>query len=147
MLRCGHGDVGGLGLAERQPTVADTHLERVTERGEGQHLDRQLDRVRAADGRLLNLGVRNAPQPRDLPAVARLRAMIRKVRPDVVHAHSSKAGALVRGLGLFGMLGHRAQVFYTPHSYYLMHAPERPKARGCGCRHAYGRLPAARSGW
>jgi len=88
-----------------------------------------LERVRAAGGRLLNLGVRNAPQPRDLPAVVRLRAMIRKVRPDVIHAHSSKAGALVRGLGLFGMLGHRAQVFYTPHSYYLMHAPERPKAR------------------
>ncbi len=88
-----------------------------------------IDRVRASGGRLLNLGVRNAPQPRDLPAMVQLRALIRKVRPDVIHAHSSKAGALVRGLGMFGMLGLRIPIFYTPHSYYLMHAPKKPKAR------------------
>ncbi len=88
-----------------------------------------IERVRKAGGQLLNLGVRNAPQPRDLQAVFQLRALIRKVQPDVIHAHSSKAGALVRGLGLIGLLGTRAPIFYTPHSYYLMHAPEKPKAK------------------
>ncbi len=85
-----------------------------------------IGRVRAAGGRLLNLRVRNAPQARDIPAVVRLMALFRKERPDVIHAHSSKAGALVRGLG---MLGLRRPIFYTPHSYYLMHAPENRKAR------------------
>ena len=87
---------------------------------------KMLDRVKAGGGQLLNLGVRNAPQPRDLPATIRLLALIRKVRPEVIHAHSSKAGALVRGLSLLGM---RTPVFYTPHSYYMMHAPENRKAR------------------
>lgn len=85
-----------------------------------------VDRVRAAGGQVLNLGVRNAPQPRDLPAVLRLHALIRKERPDVIHAHSSKAGALVRGLGLLGL---RTPIFYTPNSYYRMHDPESRKAR------------------
>lgn len=87
------------------------------------------DRVSTAGGHLLNLGVRNGPQPRDVKAASQLRALIRIVRPDVIHAHSSKAGALVRGLGLVGLLGVRAPVFYTPHSYYLMHETEKPKAR------------------
>jgi len=91
-----------------------------------EHCHALIERVRAAGGRLVNLGVRNAPQPRDIQAAALLRAFIRKVRPDIIHAHSSKAGALVRGLGLLGL---RAPIFYTPHSYYLMHAPENPKAR------------------
>ncbi len=85
-----------------------------------------IARVRAAGGEALNLGVRNGPQPRDFPAVLRLLGLIRKERPDVIHAHSSKAGALVRGLGLLGL---RTPIFYTPHSYYLMHAPENRKAR------------------
>jgi glycosyltransferase involved in cell wall biosynthesis len=85
-----------------------------------------VDRVRAAGGRVLNLGVKNAPQPRDLPAVLRLLALIWKERPDVIHAHSSKAGALVRGLGLLGL---RTPIFYTPNSYYRMHDPENRKAR------------------
>lgn len=92
------------------------------------------DRVRAAGGQLLNLGVRNGPQPRDLPAVMRLYALIRKERPDVIHAHSSKAGALVRALGLLGL---RTPIFYTPHSYYRMHAPEGRKAR---VYHSFERL-------
>lgn len=85
-----------------------------------------IERVLAAGGQVLNLGVRNAPQPRDLPALMRLYALIRKERPDVIHAHSSKAGALVRALGLLGL---RTPIFYTPHSYYRMHAPEGRKAR------------------
>jgi glycosyltransferase involved in cell wall biosynthesis len=61
-----------------------------------------------------------------LPALLRLRALIRAVGPDLVHAHSSKAGALVRVLARCGL---RARVFYTPHAYYRMHAPEGLKAR------------------
>lgn len=85
-----------------------------------------VDRVRTAGGQVLNLAVRNAPQPGDVPAVAGLYSLIRKERPDVVHAHSSKAGALVRGMGLLGL---RTPLFYTPHSYYRMHETESRKAR------------------
>ncbi len=83
-------------------------------------------RVRSAGGRTLNLAVRNAPQPGDLPAILRLHSLIRQERPDVIHAHSSKAGALVRGLGLLGL---RTPLFYTPHSYYRMHETISRKAR------------------
>jgi glycosyltransferase involved in cell wall biosynthesis len=85
-----------------------------------------VDRVRSAGGLTLNLGVRNAPQPRDVLAASRLLALIRKVSPDVIHAHSSKAGALVRGLGLVGL---RTPMLYTPHSYFRMHQRQEPKAR------------------
>lgn len=60
----------------------------------------------------------NAPGPGDVPAFARLAALARAVRPTVVHAHSSKAGALARALPLAGV---RARYFYTPHAYYKMH--------------------------
>jgi len=85
-----------------------------------------LERVRASGGRLLNFDVRNAPQPGDLQAIIRLRTLIRQERPDVIHAHSSKAGALVRGLGLLGL---QTPIFYTPHSYYRMHDHQSRKAR------------------
>lgn len=85
-----------------------------------------VERVRVAGGTALNLGVRNAPQPRDIPAILRLLSLIAKERPDVIHAHSSKAGALVRGLGLLGL---RTPMFYTPNSYYRMHDPGSRKAR------------------
>lgn len=84
-----------------------------------------LGRIQSAGGELLNLRIRNGPQPRDLPASLQLLAFIRNTRPDVIHAHSSKAGALVRGLGLLGL---RTPIIYTPHSYYRMHAPDDQKA-------------------
>jgi glycosyltransferase involved in cell wall biosynthesis len=50
---------------------------------------------------------------RDTAAVLRLHRLIRTIRPDIIHAHSSKAG-LVRVLAPF----HRGTpIIYTPHGF------------------------------
>lgn len=85
-----------------------------------------LDRIRSAGGGAINLRVRNAPQLQDLQAVIQLFSFIRITRPDVIHAHSAKAGGLVRGLGLLGL---QTPVLYTPHSFYRMHDRENRRAR------------------
>ncbi len=79
-----------------------------------------VDRIRSSGGRAINLQVRNAPSLGDLGALIRLRSFIEQTRPDLVHAHSSKAGALVRILGLFGL---PVPIVYAPHSYYRMNRP------------------------
>ncbi len=62
----------------------------------------------------------------DLAALGRLIKIIGDLRPDIIHAHSSKAGALAR----LARLAHpRATVLYTPHGYsfagYFTRAAER----------------------
>ncbi len=61
------------------------------------------------------LDLQRAIAPRaDLATLARFASVVRRVRPDVVHAHSSKAGAVTR----LGRLIHpRTPVVYTPHGY------------------------------
>ncbi len=61
------------------------------------------------------LDLRRAIAPRaDAEAIAAYAAIVQSVRPDVIHAHSSKAGAIVR----LGRLRHpRIPVIYTPHGY------------------------------
>lgn len=64
---------------------------------------------------------------RDIAAVWRLLRSLRELGPfDIVHSHSSKAGALTRLAGLF--LPGPAQV-YTPHAFVTM-APRAPVAYG-----------------
>jgi glycosyltransferase involved in cell wall biosynthesis len=46
----------------------------------------------------------------------RLAQLVASQKPDVVHAHSSKAGALVRAISPF--MRRRPSVFYTPNAYY-----------------------------
>ncbi len=70
--------------------------------------------------RTLDLRTSNAPRAGDLSAFLRLRRLAAVVRPDVIHAHSSKAGVLARALAWTGV---RARYFYTPHAYYQMHGP------------------------
>ena len=53
------------------------------------------------------------PSVRDVRSVLALRDAIRKFKPEVIHAHSSKAGGLVR---LF--MAPSVPVVYTPHAYY-----------------------------
>jgi glycosyltransferase involved in cell wall biosynthesis len=74
------------GLAEPPPRVSHVFLD--------------LDRAIAPRG--------------DLAALRRLVAIARGARPDVIHAHSSKAGALAR---LGHILQPRTPVLYTPHGY------------------------------
>jgi hypothetical protein len=68
-------------------------------------------------GALLDLGVTSRPEGADLKALWDLYRMIRRNRPDLIHAHSSKAGALARLLaGLPGV----PPILYSPHAYYGM---------------------------
>jgi glycosyltransferase involved in cell wall biosynthesis len=63
----------------------------------------------------LNLAVSNAPHPRDVAALYRLFRFAKRIRPDVIHSHSSKAGVLCR---LLFLLGTPAKYIYSPHAYY-----------------------------
>ncbi len=70
-------------------------------------------------GYCIDLHVGNAPQLGDLRALLQLRAFAANLRPDIIHAHSSKAGALARVVALLGVPAH---YFYTPHAYYGLSA-------------------------
>lgn len=83
-------------------------------------LHKLVARVRRSGGCVADLRVSNAPSFRDLRAAWRLAALIRAVRPDVVHAHSSKAGALARAMAL---VLRRPEYIYTPHAYYGLGKP------------------------
>ncbi len=52
----------------------------------------------------------------DLRAFRELRGVVRALRPDIIHAHSSKAGALCRLLTLV----EGANVAYSPHGYAFL---------------------------
>jgi len=80
-------------------------------------LRRLVAEVTASGGTTLNLEVGNKPSLNDVLAALKLHRLIAEVEPDVVHAHSSKAGGLVR---LPFVAGRRTPVFYTPHAYYGM---------------------------
>ena len=61
--------------------------------------------------------MRRGPSPSDIRAWRMLRRVIRLHGPfDIIHGHSSKAGALIR-LGLPGRSPHR---IYTPHAFRTM---------------------------
>jgi glycosyltransferase involved in cell wall biosynthesis len=80
-------------------------------------LRRLVREVASSGGKTLNLAVGNKPSLADLLAALKLRRLIAEVSPDVVHAHSSKAGGLAR---LPLVAARRTPVFYTPHAYYGM---------------------------
>lgn len=75
-------------------------------------LTQLVGKIAAAGGNTANLAVSNAPGPGDVAALLKLRRLVKEAQPDVIHAHSSKAGALARALGA------RQPIFYTPHAYY-----------------------------
>jgi glycosyltransferase involved in cell wall biosynthesis len=56
-----------------------------------------------------------APGP-DAETILDFASIVRRVRPDIVHAHSSKAGAIAR---LARLLSPRIPVLYTPHGYAM----------------------------
>jgi glycosyltransferase involved in cell wall biosynthesis len=64
---------------------------------------------------VITLPLVRAPSPAsDARALVGLARAVRAYRPDIVHAHSSKAGAVAR---LARVLGPRTPVVYTPHGY------------------------------
>ncbi|MEM5276891.1 glycosyltransferase [Cupriavidus taiwanensis] len=83
-------------------------------------LPRQCSVSAIADAR--NFGVSYLPIPRkldplnDLKAALSLRALVKRVAPQIVHLHSSKAGLV----GRLACIGLNVRVVYTPHAYYYL---------------------------
>ena len=74
-----------------------------------------LERIRAAGWTLFEIDMHRRIDPRhDFACVVAMRKVYRSFRPDVVHAHSSKAGAVAR-LATLGMR-RRPGLVYSPHS-------------------------------
>jgi glycosyltransferase involved in cell wall biosynthesis len=92
----------------------DVHLAYSSLRG-SDGLRALVEAVRNRGGQTLDMRTGNAPCLADMRAVVKLRSLARKVRPDVIHAHSSKAGVLGRVLAFTGIKG---RFFYTAHAYY-----------------------------
>jgi glycosyltransferase involved in cell wall biosynthesis len=79
-----------------------------------------------------SLDLRRAVAPRaDLAALLHAASIVASVRPDVIHAHSSKAGAIARLARTFFP---RTPVIYTPHGYafagFFARSGERRAYRG-----------------
>lgn len=53
---------------------------------------------------------------RDIKAILEIKSIEKKIDPDIIHLHSSKAGAL----GRFAFNGKNASLFYTPHGYSFL---------------------------
>jgi glycosyltransferase involved in cell wall biosynthesis len=74
-----------------------------------------LETLRSAGWALFELDMRREIEPlRDLRCAFALQRIYREFKPDVVHAHSSKAGGLTR-VATLGMK-HRPGIVYTPNS-------------------------------
>jgi glycosyltransferase involved in cell wall biosynthesis len=73
--------------------------------------------VEAGGGITADLQVANAPERGDWNALRKLRRLARERRYRLVHAHSSKAGALAR---LAALAPGFPPVLYTPHAYFGM---------------------------
>ena len=75
---------------------------------------------------LTEIPMRRGPSVRDIVAIRRLRRLIRQLRPDIVHLHSTKAGFV----GRFAALGTGAAVLYSPHCFaFEMESALRPVYR------------------
>jgi len=81
----------------------------------GEALRQLVGAVEARGGEAADLNVGNSPEPGDLAALARLVGWTRRRKIQLVHAHSSKAGALVR---LAALVPGFPPVIYTPHAYF-----------------------------
>lgn len=53
---------------------------------------------------------------KDISAFFEIRRIAAEIQPDIIHFHSSKAGAL----GRFAFSGHKLHLFYTPHGYSFL---------------------------
>ena len=67
---------------------------------------------------------RSVKSTQDLKAFFEIKKIARKIKPDVIHLHSSKAGAL----GRWAFNGRKIPLFYTPHGYsFLMKSVNKKK--------------------
>jgi glycosyltransferase involved in cell wall biosynthesis len=80
-----------------------------------------LEKLRSRGWSLFELDMQREIKPlHDLKCAFELQAIYRSFRPDVVNAHSSKAGALAR-IATIGMK-RRPAIVYTPHSIAAKHS-------------------------
>ena len=86
-------------------------------RRSGSALHELILEIEKREGRTIDMQVGNAPGPSDLCALWQLVRFTRQRGHNLVHAHSSKAGALARIARLTGLF---PRVLYTPHAYYGM---------------------------
>lgn len=87
--------------------------------------DSLVQQVQQAGGMTSDLNVGAMPSAQDIEALRELLRVKRKFRPDIIHAHSSKAGALVR---IAALLTGWSGVIYTPNAYYAMNGRKGAKA-------------------
>ena len=67
--------------------------------------------------RFIHLPMERSVSPKkDIKAISQLRSLIKTERPNTVHAHSSKAGALVR----LALIGINTQILYSPRGYSFL---------------------------
>ncbi|WP_353512051.1 glycosyltransferase [Thermus sp. LT1-2-5] len=79
--------------------------------------EKGLENLIAAGVHLVEVPMRRSPHPSDLQALLSLRRYLAQKGPfDLVHGHSSKAGALARLLRLLG----GPPVVYTPHGFVTL---------------------------
>ena len=62
---------------------------------------------------------------KDIKAFIEIKSIVKKIKPDVIHLHSSKAGAL----GRFAFNGKDVPLFYTPHGYSFLMQNSSPAKR------------------
>ena len=74
------------------------------------YFDRQVHLIEAKNfTRSINL-------VKDIKTLFEIRSIAKKLKPDVIHLHSSKAGVL----GRIAFNGRKAPLFYTPHGYSFL---------------------------
>jgi len=74
----------------------------------------------------VDLKVGPLPGPKDGIALAKLWSLVNRRQPDLVHGHSSKAGALVR---LLAPCISGPRFLYTPHAYFGLDGQRSPRMR------------------
>lgn len=99
------------------PAAVHTALA-VSFRRVGSAREEDLARFAALGARVIEIPMRREISPlADLASLARLVSCVRRLRPDVIHAHSAKAGFLARLAGTWCGV----PVVYTPHAFpFLM---------------------------
>lgn len=65
-----------------------------------------------------NFMVREINLIKDIKAFVRIKKIIQQIRPDIVHCHSSKAGALGR---IVAKICGVKKIYYTPHGYIMQY--------------------------
>ena len=98
------------GLADDFDITVAFGLRKETPKNYAEYFDQRVNMVRVKSfGRSVN-------PIKDLKAGREIKKIVKEVKPDIVHLHSSKAGVLGRML----ISGRKHKMFYTPHGYSFL---------------------------